>query len=217
MRFYPSIVRARVLYAAVASCLAAAAPAVHAQSVIVTDPGSFFAGINPGYYTETFTHISVVEPSASFLSPDSVFGYTITAGDTNGIFYSGDFIGADFNNVSLTVTFTTGNVTAVGGNFFNTDKSNIFQATPLTVTLNDGTTTTYTPTGESEYRGFFSSVPILSLTYAAPADTNNYSNIDNLTVGRAGAAPEPGSLLLIGVTALMPLAAVAKRRRRTAR
>jgi len=101
-------------------------------------------------------------------------------------------------------------VTAVGGEFFITNVDNFFLIAPVTITLSDGTITTYTPASRWEFRGFVSEGPIItSLILSAPG-VGNYNTLDNLIVGAA--VPEPSSMLLLGFSFLTFLAFLAKRR-----
>lgn len=165
-----------------------------AVTTVYTSSAPFLANVAPGAYTETFNSAASSAGSASFASGG--FGYTISA--PSGLFASGEFLGTSQINQPLTITFTSGNVNAVGGNFYATNISDAFQATALTLTLSDSTTVTFTPTSvANSYRGFTSDLTVTSLTISAPGGSL-YAGLDNLTVGVA-AVPEPTSVLLMGV------------------
>jgi PEP-CTERM motif len=179
--------------------LAALSASSSAQTTVYTSSASFLANVAPGAYTETFNGLPSAPP-ASFSGGG--FAYTVSApGDLYG---SGEFLGTSLPDEALTVTFTSGNVTAVGGNFYATNISDAFQSVAITLTLSDSTTVTFTPTSAADsYRGFASSLTITSLTIGSPG-VSLYAGVDNLTVG-VSAVPEPASALLmaLGVAALL--------------
>lgn len=185
--------------------LAALSASASAQTTVYTTSASFLANVAPGAYTETFNGLPSAPP-ASFSGGG--FAYTVSApGDLYG---SGEFLGTNLPDEALTVTFTSGNVTAVGGNFYASNISDAFQPVAITLTLSDSTTVTFTPTSVADsYRGFASSLTITSLTIGSPG-VSLYAGMDNLTVG-VSAVPEPASALLmaLGVAALL----VGRRRR----
>jgi hypothetical protein len=178
-----------------------AATTAHAQTTTYISSASFLAALQTGSYTEAFT--GPFGPVTSSDYSDGTYGYTVSTPSPTGLYRSGSTIGNNLPNESLLFTFTTGNITAVGGNFFITDISDTFRRVSVTLTLNDGTTTTYTPTsaGTGSFRGFTSTTAITSLTLSAPG-ASRYNVVDNVTVGAAmsatpSAAPEPGSLALL--------------------
>lgn len=182
----------------------------HAQKAY-TSANTFLSSVLPGYYDETFTGNVGSASSYPFLT--NGFGYTVTAG-TGKVYRSGDEMETSSANTPLTFTFTTGNITAVGGNFYKTDVANNFSASAVTVTVYylDGThdATTYTPGSKNAFRGVTSDTPITSLVFSAPG-ANKYASVGSLVVGSEG--PEPGALALLSAGAL-PLAGAAIRRRR---
>ena len=185
--------------------LAALSASSFAATTVYGSAASFLPHVAPGAYTETFNGLPSTPPD-SFAG--GAFAYTVSAPD--GLYGSGEFLGTNLPDEALTVTFTSGNVTAVGGNFYATNISDTFQAVAITLTLSDSTTVTFTPTSAADsYRGFASTLTITSLTIASPG-VSLYGGLDNLTVG-VSAVPEPASALLmaLGVAGLL----VAGRRR----
>lgn len=183
-----------VRFLAALALSASIAPAFAATTTYTTQ-ASFLANVAPGSYTNSFTGAVAAGPSFSYSG--SGFGYTLTAG-VGDVYLSGSIAGTNSPDETLTVTFTTGNVTAVGGNFFATNISDVFQAQPLKLTLSDGTTTTYTPaTLGASYRGFVSTLPITSLVMGLPA-VGFYNTMDNLTVG-VGVVPETSTWVLMAL------------------
>ena len=177
-----------------------------AQSTVYTSSSTFLTVVSPGYYTETFNGLSSAS-SGSF----SFGGFSYVASAPSDIFFSGEFLGTSQIAESLTVTFTSGNVTALGANFFSTDISDAFQSHSLTLSLSDGTVRTFTPISQADsFRGFASAVAINSLVISGTAGTSLYAGLDNLTVGAVSPVPEPTTLALLSA-GLMGLRYVRRR------
>jgi len=96
----------------------------------------------------------------------------------------------------LVITFTGAPVTAVGGNFwgqlfFSSTSVDMNTTPPTTVvlTLDDGSSETFTANGPDDFRGFVATAPISRLTISTPeADPDGdyvWGVVDNLVVGRA--------------------------------
>ena len=180
----------RLLLAAVLALLTATSHA----TVVYTTSASFLSHVAPGSYTNTFTGLPNPPGPMSF----SGNGFAYTASAPDDLYVLGGFLGTNLPNQALTINFTSGNVFAIGANFFNTNISDAFQATLMSIVLSDGTTETFTPTSLADsYRGFVSTVAITSLVLLAPGQSL-YAGLDNLTVGRAALlVPEPATWLLL--------------------
>ena len=169
---------------------------------VFTSQAGFISTLQPGYYTETFSN-PAANPNAPLASKTitaAPFSYTI-AGAASGLYEDSAIIGNWAPSQELVITFTAGNITAVGGEFFLSDVNGNFQSAPVTITMNDGTVETWTPSGVSSFRGFTSpGVTITSLTVGVAA--TRFNNIDNLIVGVA--VPEPSGLLLV-LGGLLPM------------
>ena len=184
---------APIAFAAAALVFSAAASA---QTITYTSPAAFLATLAPGSYTEGFATPPSGAPTTATFS-GGAFSYTV--GAPGGLYGNGTLIGTNLPAETLTVTFTGAPVTAVGGNFWATDVFDAFQPTPITLTLSNGTTTTFTPASETvgSFRGFTSSLAISSLTIASTAAV--YAGMGNLTVGATAPIPEPSTWLLMGL------------------
>lgn len=190
------------------AALVAATGGAQAVTTVYTTEASFLAQVAAGSYTEGFTGAG--GSAASYSYSGGGFGYTITAtaalGGPSTVYHSGSFVGNNIAAESLTVTFTAGSPTALGGNFYITNISDVFQTAAVTLGLSDGTSITYTPASTAEYRGFISTVPITSITMAAPL-ASQFNTLDNLTVGLATVVPEPATYLMmaLGLSGLLML------------
>lgn len=179
-----------------------------AQAQVYTSLATFQTAIgnDAGAYTETFTGNAGSTSSQSFSGGTPLMGYTITGPAAGGVYREGTFIGNNNSNSTFTITFTSGNVLAVGGNFFITDFNDAFVTNAaVTLTYNDGTTTTFTPADASAFSGYVSNLPITSLVMSAPG-ASRFNTIDNLIVS---SVPTPGAAAVLALAGL-----VAGRRRR---
>ncbi len=185
-----------------------AVPSAHAQTVFYSDLATFNANTAANRYTETFTTGVAPQSANSYSVAGNGYSYTVTTSQ-NRVFESGtdpinpNIIGTNNPNENLIFTFNSGNVTAIGGNFFTTYSNNGFYGGPVTLTLDNGTTSTYSPATQSTFGGFTTTASITSLTLSIPTTpTGLYASADNIVVGTRitpAAAPEPGSLVLMGM------------------
>ena len=92
----------------------------------------------------------------------------------------------------MTVAFTSGNVTAVGGTFIQSDAGENPLAGTFHVILSDGTDQSVTSlgSGTQPFTGFTTTSPtfITSMTVSSPG-AGSFATLENLTVGAA--VPEP--------------------------
>ena len=171
-----------------------------ASTVTYTSSAAFLAHVAPGGYTENFNSLGSPGPAGPILFSSGGFSYAVSA--PSGLYANG-FLGTGAGYEELTIDFTSGNVTAVGGNFFATDISDAFFAAEMNIALSDGTNVSFTPGSVADsYRGFTSDVTITSLmlTVSNVDFETLYAGLDNLTVGEAATAvPEPTSWALVGV------------------
>ncbi|MEM9374528.1 MAG: hypothetical protein AAGA55_12875 [Planctomycetota bacterium] len=176
---------------------------------VFTDSASFMANLVGPSYTEGFDSVGPgVSDPLSF--DDGNFAYVISpvGGNSPSLFNDPGVISTDNALDGLQIVFTTGNVTAVGGNFWSTDISLLPIVAEVTINLSDGQSTTFTSSSPGDYRGFTSDVAIDSIEiFADDSVTNAWSTLDNLTVGRA--IPAPGAVAVLGLGGLL-----AGRRRR---
>lgn len=174
--------------------------------MIFTDRPTFLSALSSSF-TETFESLT----PGSTLPNNTAFsgnGFSFTAaGGPAGLFAflpnpSGSTVSlstADVSAATLTFSFAPGTVNAVGGDFFLADFNNDPYVGPVTITLSNGTMTTFSSTTAPPYpfRGFIADAGFLtSLTMSAAA----YNAADNFVVGLAG-VPEPSSFVLCGLGA----------------
>ena len=189
-----------VLHTLSAAVLAVMASASMASTTTYTSSGLFLPHLAAGSYTESFDGLSS-PPSGTADFSSGGFAYTASA-PTHGIYLDGGFLGSSQIDEAVNISFTSGNVKAIGANFFATNISDEFQSVSLSLLLSDGTSETFTPTSLADsYRGFVSDAFITSLTISGPG-ASLYAGLDNLTVGTTPSrtnVPEPTSVLLAGL------------------
>jgi hypothetical protein len=177
-----------------------------AVTTTFSDSATFLSNTS-ATYLENFDSLSDGPPGNNPQGfSDNVFSYTV--GSTDQL-WSGSgntvsqFLGAAGNSSNLTIDFTSGNVTAVGGNFFITDLSDNLAAGSITLTLSDGsfinlTSPTATPTPFGGFTTDGALITSLTITGGDPA-IDNWVALDNLYVGTSSSAPtavpEPFTIL----------------------
>ena len=160
------------------------------KMVVFTSRAALMAHVSPGYYEENFDSLGGFNsygPVLSFsgngftydaFAPFGLFGIAVSGSD-NAL---STFAASD----SVRLTFTSGNVTAVGGEFFNTDINGGFVPGAIVVTLNDGTTQ-LVPRNyhNSLFRGFIARRGQFITSLEVFGQTNIFfATVNNLIVGQ---------------------------------
>ena len=175
-------------------------------AVTYTNEADFLNQLAPGYYLENFDAFTFGSYTDATLDlAQGPWAYTIgAAGDGTNTLYSGDSnMSTNSAGDALTVNFTGQDVYAVGGFFFPGDIGGFFLAGPMEITLSDGTFYTFDAVSDTDFVGFISDTPILSMTIEAP-DVNDifaWPTMDHFYVGEQ--IPAPGVLALLGVAGLV--------------
>lgn len=98
---------------------------------------------------------------------------------------------------NLIINFTSGNVTALGADFFLTDSGGNLIAGFATVTLSDGTSLTLS----SESFEGFTSGGLLITSLSLHSEGGGWASIDHLYVGQESSVPDDGTTaVLLGVS-----------------
>lgn len=185
---------------AVAAAAAALAVPALAATTTFTNSADFLAQVGATSHTWDFDGLDLnalpLDATPAVFSHGAI-AYTVSA--TSGLYTDGLTLSSNQINEALTISFTSGNVKAVGGNFFAVNLSNQIWQTTMTLTLNDGTALVLSPGQLSDsFAGFKSDQFITSLTISAPGQSLS-ATLDNLTVA---AVPEPSSWALMGLGVL---------------
>ena len=164
------------------------------------DRNAFLARIANGYDEDRYTGLR-----SGYLYGPIDFGnatYTYSVFTQNGaagglyLFAGSGMLSSASAQDQLVITFSGAAVTAIGGNFwgqlFYSNTSVDMNTTPPTtvvLTLDDGSSETFTANGADDFRGFVATAPIRSLTIATPEPDPDgdfvWGVVDNLIVGRA--------------------------------
>ncbi|MFB3778904.1 MAG: PEP-CTERM sorting domain-containing protein [Bryobacteraceae bacterium] len=175
-------------------------------ALIFTDLPTFLAELQPGYYLEDYSTYSWGSQGQTMNFSQGGFSYSASAPLDLWINTAiGNSLSTVHADDAISFTFTSGNVTAVGGYFFPTDVSEQLIVGDVVLTLSDGTVQVLNNPGTASFVGFITTggVLITSLTVDAP-DTIEYSwpTVDDFYVGAAGdAIPEPSTFLLLTIGA----------------
>ena len=192
-------------------------PAAGTAATIFNDQSAFTAALLPGYYLENFSGFTGGDQGVTTLD-FSQNGFSYTASASQNLWITSlisNALSTSFPGDVITLSFTSGNVTAVGGFFYPTDASEDVVSGDIALGLSDGTSLTLTDPGPTSFTGFTTSggVFITSLTVAPASD--QYATIDDLIVGAipaAEAVPEPSTTAFLGLGLLL----IAWKRRRLA-
>ncbi len=173
-------------------------PSLASGAMVYESEASFLNKLSPSNYFNSFEN-SV--PGDQGVTNATVSGgtpiFTVRAstdGTTNNNLYivsgtlpSGQALSTATEATVLTLDFTSGNVTAIGANFFLSDLAENRVPGTLSIVLNDGTSNTVasSSSGPAAFRGFTSANPITSIKLRS---ASHYVTIDNLYVGSAAAA-----------------------------
>ena len=201
MQFCKSIIHFGVIGA---SIVAASLPA-RALVVTYTDRDAFLAALSSSS-TDNYNDLS----SGLVTSPLSrtITGYTYNATATDdlvlGTVNGSTVLSANVSGKALTLNFTAGAPTAVGGYFFNTDIGFNVLNRVITVTANPGASAQSVVTGSAtNFFGWLddSGTPFTSLVIVPGAGSPDaYATVDDLVLGQAApAAQVPGPLPVLGL------------------
>ncbi|MBL9135959.1 MAG: PEP-CTERM sorting domain-containing protein [Verrucomicrobiales bacterium] len=195
------------------------------SAAVYTSLSSFNAAIQGGAYFEDFEGLAA--GPLDFLSTYDFSGgtgpiqYTASANVELYVAMLPDSSKAlttiQFNN-SLVLSFTTPNITAVGGEFFLLDGNESPANGTISVTLNDGSTSSFDvnshASGSLDYLGFTTTAPNYIQSITLNGVSGQYSAVNNLTVGFA-AVPEPAVMASLAGLGLLGFG-LARRWRRSA-
>ena len=180
------------------SLLISLATLTHGASVYLTE-SNFVSRLETNYYFNDFgsfvagdqgvTNITLSGGTPVFsLAVSTVSGPNNNLYIVSGTLPTGKAMSTTVESTDLLLTFTSGNVTAVGANFFLSDLAENQVAGSLNVTLSDGTVTAITnaSTGPVGFAGFTTD-PSNTIASVRLHPSSQYVSFDNLYVGSARA------------------------------
>ena len=177
-----------------------------ASPVVYTSESAFIAALSPGYFHDNFGSLSpfnsVPLSVVSATGGTPAVTYDITA-PPSGLFINNDSgfnaVGNWVQSQDVIVSLTSGNVYAIGAEFYLCDFNGVKQDGQISISFSDGAsgTATSSATGPYGFLGVIDSGLITSMTVTH--SSLGYLNMANLYLG---GVPEPSSLLLLGLSAL---------------
>jgi hypothetical protein len=185
--------------------------AATAATQVVTSDSTFISDLASGYYLNTFSGLTTgvqLPASIAFSGGSGPFSYTANDLTSFGLFSipgvgTAEYLTTYGNGADLGFTFLSGNVTAVGGNFFSTDTDGELTGDSITLLLSDGTTTTITSSSLSSFVGFLSPGVFITSLDISPGTASDYATVANFYVGDyqapngGGTTPEPATFGLL--------------------
>jgi len=183
--------------AVLAVTLAALSPAPAATAY--TNLASFLGALTNSY-TESFSGLTNTS-STNTAAPQNFSGNGLTFSantqPTNSLWTvvngGTKWLSVDPGSSSLVFTLTSGNITAVGGNFFLTDLPGDFITGTINILFSDTTTTNWSPSSTSAFIGFTFDSPVTSMTISRTGNTD-FVTAGTITVGQV---PEPTTTALL--------------------
>ncbi|MFT3878330.1 MAG: PEP-CTERM sorting domain-containing protein [Gemmatales bacterium] len=190
-----------------------------AQVTVYTSEAAFLAALSPTptYYKETFDSVPF-PPSQPLNFALSPFAYnaTVPGGDlyTYGPGDPDVWLSTATNVDQLVFTFTSGNISAVGGYFFTTGSDGAAAPGTINVTVNGFPTQSIPLSDETSFLGFtaYSSFDTLTITASQGVDSF-WPTVNDFIVGVA-AVPEPATWAMIGICSVGLIGGVVYRRRK---
>ena len=169
-----------------------------------------FLSVLSDYDTDDFNDLpSLTTLDTPLARSDGGFSYELTTiGETNfavsGVNYVGTAVSSELDGATLTLGNFSGNVDAIGADFFATDDlANKTNSTGLSVTLNGGVTTvpisSVSTSSEHQFVGFIATGSDSISSVELSSDLGVWGTIDNVEIGVAAAIPEPATLGLISI------------------
>ena len=207
------------IIAATGALIGAASFPAQAAIITYTDRNAFLAALSSSS-TDNYNDLA----TGIIASPLSrtIAGYSYNATANNGLFAQpsggSQVLSTFFADRPLTLAFTSGAPTAVGGYFYNTDFNfNVINGV-ITVTASPGASTQTTTTASAtNFFGWLDDggTPFTSLVITPAA--GRYSTVDDLILGQAAPASVPGPLPLLGAVAAFRVSRRLRSRIATAR
>lgn len=195
----------RLIAPLLALALAGIGSTAQAALVVYTNQASFLAAVSApgvdnytGFSTNSLTDSPIVRTAGAY-------GYTASAAN--------DFYGAgttanpwlSTNTATDAITFNgfTGGVSAIGGNFFDSNLNGNFVSGDITLVATDSAgfvSQTITNATTGSFLGFVSTTALQSLSVTSVQKNNQslWPTVDNLVLAKAN-VPEPASMALLGL------------------
>jgi hypothetical protein len=181
-----------------------------------TNQAALQAALQAGYYAEDFSAYNGYYGINSPLPFAGGNGFAYDLSAPSGLFAipaGGGSLSTNDDGDLLTISFSGNPVTGVGGLFFLNNNAGNYISGLVTLAYANDThqVLNISGSGPSDYWGFTSDAPIVSMTIAGGGSGSSaYPGVDNLTVGSA--VPEPASVIVWSMLALVVTAGWWRRR-----
>jgi len=146
----------------------------------------FLTHVRVPFYEENFNGVpanELITDPMTFANQGFSYSLFTQSGATSGLYDWPNVISHNASTDQIVVTFITP-VTAVGGNFWETNSFGEESNGPIWLTLSDGT---FLPLGGTSragtFAGFITASPITSLTIDSPNGNYTWATLDNLVIG----------------------------------
>ncbi len=174
--------------------------AARAAAITTTNSSYFNSQLAAGSFTTNISSLGQgLLPNTETLSGNG-FTYDVTSVLGGGLFGIPTGLTTNANGSTLRFDFTSGYVTAVGGDFFSTDATGALDGGSVTLVLSDGSTITINNSSLTSFAGFLSPGVFITRLNITPGAAS-YATAD-FTVGDVvttnGSVPEPATFGLLG-------------------
>jgi hypothetical protein len=169
----------------------------YALTTVYTNQTDFINAIQPNYYLEDFTaYTGGFEGTSLGFGPINGFAYTLFA--SKGLYSGLGIMSTNYPSEQMNMVFTGSEVTAIGGDFWLTDKTFGNLTGSIVLSLSDGTQFILPDTNITKFLGFISDgAAYTSMSFNSTFyNDNQYPTIDNIYAGAA--VPAPAAVLLGG-------------------
>ena len=172
-------------------------------ATVFTDQSTFVSALQPGFYLEDFSSLTPGDQFVTLLN-FSQNGFAYSASAANTLWINSAISNSLSTNVAsdvITLNFTSGNVTAVGGFFYPTDFSENLTSGNIALALSDGTMKLLTNPGTTTFTGFTTSPGVFITSLTVSPESGQWATIDDLYVGAVASSevPEPSLTLLLAL------------------
>ena len=134
---------------------------------VYTTREEFIAAIPPGYYEENFAGLQEGTPLDPLPFSGAGISYQLMASrpwnpdlKEGGLFTWPGIVSTNTAADAIVISVTSGQLMAIGANFYTSDIHSFPYEGDVTITLSDGTVETFYSTGKHDFRGFVAEMPI---------------------------------------------------------
>lgn len=196
----------RLIAPLLALALAGVGSTAQAALIVYTTQASFLAAVSAPAI-DNYSGFNITGTTSSPITR-TVGAYGYTASAPNNFFGAGTtanpWLSTNVATDSITFNSFTGGVSAIGGNFFDSDIDGNFLTGNITLVAMDSlgfVTQTITNATTGSFLGFVSNTALQSLSVTSVQKNNQslWPTVDNLVLAKSANVPEPASMVLLGL------------------